>query len=57
VPGGVSPPGAQSAGPVIGGPLFGSLGGGVQIENFYATPSHSPADIAAELDWISRGGG
>lgn len=29
----------------------------VRIENFHATPSQRPADIAAELDWMSRGGG
>jgi hypothetical protein len=29
----------------------------VHIENFYATPSQTPADIAGDLDWMSRGGG
>jgi hypothetical protein len=29
----------------------------VQIENFYATPDQTPADIASDLDWMSRGGG
>lgn len=29
----------------------------IWIENFHATAAQTPADIAAELDWISRGGG
>ncbi|WP_414936616.1 phage tail protein [Amycolatopsis sp. cmx-11-51] len=29
----------------------------VHIDQFHATPAQSPADIAGELDWLSRGGG
>ncbi|MFC9688853.1 hypothetical protein ACFTSF_09955 [Kribbella sp. NPDC056951] len=29
----------------------------IRIENFYTTPDQTPADIAHELDWMSRGGG
>jgi hypothetical protein len=29
----------------------------VHIDNFYASPDQSPARIATELDWMSRGGG
>lgn len=29
----------------------------VHIDQFHATPAQSPADIADELDWLSRGGG
>ncbi|QFU94668.1 hypothetical protein [Amycolatopsis sp. YIM 10] len=29
----------------------------VHIDQFHATPAQSPADIAGELDWMSRGGG
>jgi len=52
-----SPVSLGSAGSPFGGLGGGGVTGGVYIENFYATPSHSPADIATELDWISRGGG
>jgi hypothetical protein len=48
----------------VGGPMplgDGLTSGGeraaLRIDNFHATPNQSPADIAAELDWMSRGGG
>jgi len=49
------PPGLATPGPATG--AISGERAVVWIENFYATPSQRPADIAAELDWMSRGGG
>jgi hypothetical protein len=48
-----------AGGPVPAGGGFASGGdrATLRIDNFHATPNQSPADIAAELDWMSRGGG
>ncbi|AHH94225.1 hypothetical protein [Kutzneria albida] len=43
--------------PAYGGLLTAAGAGGMYIENFYATPSQSPVEIAAELDWMAKGGG
>lgn len=50
-------PAALGSTPSPFGGLSSATSGGLHIENFYATPNQSPADLAAELDWISRGGG
>lgn len=45
-------PGGTRVFPTGTGPA--QQGGGLHIENFYATPSQSPAQIAAELGWRAR---
>jgi TP901 family phage tail tape measure protein len=38
------------------GTIPGRSGALVHIDNFHATPEQSPADIAADLGWLTRGG-
>jgi hypothetical protein len=37
-----------------GGVPANQSGGGLHIENFYATPEQSPREISQELGWMQR---